>query len=77
MLRRAQKIAVMLSPSQLDKLADEWQLEYELEEGDLISRKGKATHLSRGIVIARTPKNDALHSLKRRRPSHEQIQPCM
>ena len=63
----------MLSPSQLDKLVSEWQLEYELEEGDLISRKGKATHLSQGIVIA-TPTKDAMQSLKRGRQSQEQIQ---
>ncbi|KFY68712.1 hypothetical protein V496_00856 [Pseudogymnoascus sp. VKM F-4515 (FW-2607)] len=69
-------IAVILSPSQLQRLANEWQLEYELGEGDLIIRKGRATHLSRGMVIARcTSKQDSVPSLKRRRTSYEQIQP--
>jgi hypothetical protein len=61
----------MLSPLQLDKLANEWQLDYELKEGDLISRKGRATNLSRGIVIARTSKG-ALPSSKRRQEACEQ-----
>ncbi|KAL5353530.1 hypothetical protein ACLOAV_001567 [Pseudogymnoascus australis] len=74
--RQEMDIAVILSPSQLQRLANEWQLEYELGEGDLIIRKGRATHLSRGMVIARcTSKQDSVPSLKRRRTSYEQILP--
>ncbi|KFY66559.1 hypothetical protein V497_00857 [Pseudogymnoascus sp. VKM F-4516 (FW-969)] len=75
-LTKAQEIAVILSPSQLQRLANEWQLEYELDEGDVIIRKGRATHLRRGMIIARcTSKQDSVPSLKRRRTSYEQIQP--
>ncbi|KFY31310.1 hypothetical protein V493_01222 [Pseudogymnoascus sp. VKM F-4281 (FW-2241)] len=72
--RQEMEIAVILSPSQLQRLANEWQLEYELDEGDLIIRKGRSTHLSRGMIIARcTSKQDSVPSLKRRRTSYEII----
>ncbi|OBT81710.1 hypothetical protein VE02_10144 [Pseudogymnoascus sp. 03VT05] len=74
--RQEMEIAVILSPSQLQRLAIEWQLEYDINEGDLIIRKGRATLLSWGIPIARTTsKHVSVPSLKRRRKSYEEIQP--
>jgi hypothetical protein len=70
-LTKAQEIAVIFSPSQLERLSSEWHLEYKLEEGDLITRKGRETHLSRDIVVARiTSNDDSMPLLKRRRTSH-------
>jgi len=70
-----QEIAVLLSPSELERLSLEWQVDYELGEGDLIVRKGRTTHLSRGMVIARsTSMGGSTPTLKRKRTAYEQVQ---
>jgi hypothetical protein len=62
----------MISPSQLERLSNEWQLEYRLEEGDLITRTGRETHLSCGIGVARILSNaDSMHILKCKRTSYK------
>lgn len=71
MSREAQKFAVIISPSQLERAATECQEEYELEKSDLISRAGKVAHLNHGIVIQRVAKG-TLPSSKRRRTTQEQ-----
>jgi hypothetical protein len=74
-LTKAQEIALILSPSQLERLSNEWHLEYTLEEGDLITRKGRETLLSRGICVARiTSNDDSMPVLKRRRTSYERTE---
>jgi hypothetical protein len=70
-----QEIAVLLSPSELERLSLEWQVDYELGEGDLIVRKGRTTHLSRGMVVARrTSMGGSVPTLKRKRTAYEQVQ---
>jgi hypothetical protein len=67
----------MLSPSQLDLLRNDLQLDFDLEEGDLITRRGKSLHLSRNIVIARTAKQDFVPSVQRQSMGQKQIQSGM
>jgi hypothetical protein len=72
------KIALILSTSQLERLSDEWQLGYDLEEGDLIIRTGKAMHLERNIVIANSmSQEDAVPAQKRQRITYDQTQTDM
>lgn len=73
--KQEMEIAVLLSPSELERLSLEWQVDYELGEGDLIVRKGRTTHLSRGMVIARsTSMGGSTPTLKRKRTAYEQVQ---
>jgi len=74
LLRKAQKITVMLSPSQLDLLTRDRQLDFDLEEGDLIARRGKSIYFSRNIVIARTVKQDFMLSMQDPSTGRDQIQ---
>lgn len=74
MLTIAQKIAVMLSPSQLDLLRKDWQIDFDLEDGDLIARRGKSIYLSRNILIARTAKQDFMPSVQHASTRREKIQ---
>ena len=77
-VNKGKEIAVILSPSQLERLTDEWQLEYELEEGDLITRNGRATHLRRKMIVARTQcQYNTTPSMKRQKTSHGQCQTGM
>jgi len=41
----SQQIAVIMTPSQLQRLTTEWDLECELLEGDLVVRQGKTVKL--------------------------------
>jgi hypothetical protein len=64
----------MLSPPQLERLTNGWQLEYDLEEGDMIIRTGR-TQLKQNMIIARsTFHNETVPAQKRQRISYEQIQ---
>ncbi|KAB8257970.1 hypothetical protein BDV32DRAFT_126484 [Aspergillus pseudonomiae] len=68
------EVALILSIKQLEMLSNEWQLDYELEEGDLIIRRGRSVQLHGGMAIARVPtRNGALPS-KRRRTCSIQLQ---
>ena len=45
-------MGVILPVSQFKKIAKEWQLEYEIEEGDMITTTAKRTRLHRNLIVA-------------------------
>ncbi|GMG37765.1 unnamed protein product [Aspergillus oryzae] len=61
------EVALILSVKQLETLCNDWQLNYELEEGDLIIRRGRSVQLHGDMAVARIlGQNEALPSKRRR-----------